>query len=116
LAETNYKYVENASTLNAQVQDSPGILNLGSVNPLGVHECVSGVRQTKIESRKSARFHVSIVPIWAIIQFNYTTTVVWHSHVASRLTFFIWFWWRNWRHAGRCLKIASCRCGRGAHC
>jgi len=43
---------------------------MGSVNLLGVHECVLGGLYTKIQSRKSASFNP---PIWAVIQLNRTT-------------------------------------------
>jgi len=59
------------------------------MNSLGVHECVLqsyGVLKTKIQSRKSVSFYPLI---WAISQLNRTTSVVWHVHSASPLTFFI---------------------------
>jgi len=35
----------------------PGFFNLGSVNPLGVHECVLRGTQTRRQPIKSASFH-----------------------------------------------------------
>jgi len=86
-----------------------------SVQP-GVHEsrrcpwmCFTVLRvlKIKIQSRKSISFYPFI---WVISQLNRTTIVVWHVHIASRLTFFIWFWWRCLA-AGWSLKFASCQGG-----
>jgi len=79
---------------------------------MNVFYSLTGFLKPKSNQENPSVFIRSFGPL--LDQLNRTTTVVWYVHIASRLTFFIWFWWRQ-LVASRSFKFVSCQSDWGAH-